>query len=191
MRYFRNLAEGIWKNNPVLVTGIGLCPALAASTSVISAFWMTFALLSAVVMTNIIVSLTRNIIPFKVRIITASVTIIEMALMAYLPDVHKSLGIYLPLIALSCLVFGRADIFASKNRAVDSALDGIGTGAGFGLVIVLLAFFREFLGANTLLGYELIQGMEPSSLIIASPGAFFILGLILWAAKAAISVKRS
>lgn len=186
MSYFGEFKKGIWLNNPVFVLNLGLCPLLAVSTSVYNAFWMSLAALFVLVTSNIFVSIIRNLVPWNVRIpvfmcvIVTSVTVAELALNAFQPDIYSSLGIYLPILAVNCVILGRVEEFASKNGIILSGLDGLGTGLGFGLVLIVLASLREILGANTFLGHTLIEGMEPASVMIMAPGAFFILGLMLW-----------
>ena len=186
MTYFRELTKGLWEKNPILVIGIGLCPTLATSTSVSNALWMTLAATFVLICSNIFVSLVKTIVPGHIRIpifitiIAAFVIIVELTLKAFQPAVYNSLGIFIPLIVVNCIILGRAEDFASKNSVVRSILDGIGMGLGFGLALTTLALFRETLGANRLLGYTLIPGMKPATIMILAPGAFFTLGLMLW-----------
>ena len=186
MDYIREITKGIWEKNPVLILGIGNCPVLAVSTSVENALWMTLAATFVLVFSNIFVSAVRGFVPSFVRIpifitiIASFVIIVELTLKAFQPDIYKALGIFIPLIVVNCIILGRAEDFASKNNIGRSTLDGIGMGLGFGLVISVLAFVREILGANKLLGYTLIPGMEPSAMMIIAPGAFFTLAMMLW-----------
>lgn len=186
MNYLNELTKGIWKRNPILVIGIGMCPTLAVSTSVSNALWMTLATTFVLICSNVLVSLVRNITPGHIRIpvfitiIATFVIIVELSLKAYQPGVYASLGIFIPLIVVNCIILGRAEEFASKNGIFASVLDGLGMGAGFGLTLTVLAVIRESLGANKLLGYTLIKGFEPAGVMGIAPGAFFTLGLILW-----------
>lgn len=186
MKYLSEFTKGIWRKNPILVIGIGLCPTLAVTTSVSNALWMALAATFVLICSNIIISLLKDFIPSHVRIpifitvIAAFVTIVELILNAFQPEVYKSLGIFIPLIVVNCIILGRAEDFASKNGVLLSALDGLGMGVGFGLTLFILAFVREALGANKLFGLALIPGLEPSSAMIMAPGAFFTLGLMLW-----------
>lgn len=186
MSYFNEFKKGIWQKNPVLVLNLGLCPALAVTTSVINALWMALATTFVLVFSNILVSMLKNYIPFRVRIpvyitiIASFVTIVELTLNAFYPGIYKSLGIYIPLITVNCLILGRAEEFASKNGVFVSALDGLGLGAGFTLILFFLGSVREILGTNTFFGYTVIQGIHPSSMMILAPGAFFTLGIMLW-----------
>ncbi len=187
MNLWGEFKKGIWEKNPILVLGLALCPALAVTTSVSNALWMTMATTFVMVSSNIIVALVKKIVPAHVRIpifitiIASFVTIVELTLNAYQPDVYKALGIFIPLIVVNCMILGRAEEFASKNGVIPSIVDGLGMGIGFGITLVVLAFFRETLGANKLLGLTLIPGMQPSSAMILAPGAFITLGLMLWA----------
>jgi electron transport complex protein RnfE len=196
MSYMKEFTKGLWKKNPILVLALGLCPALAVTTSVSNALWMTLASTFVLVCSNIIVSLAKSLIPPHIRIpifitvIASFVTIVELTLKGFQPDVYKSLGIFIPLIVVNCMILGRAEEFASKNALLVSALDGLGMGLGFGVALVILAFFRETLGANKLFGYMLIPGMEPSSAMILAPGAFITIGLMLWVMNAINSRKE-
>lgn len=186
MNYLNDLTQGVWKRNPIFVLGIGMCPVLAVSNSISNALWMTLASTFVLVGSNILVAMVKNFVPGHIRIpvfiiiIASFVTIVELMLRAFQPGVYKSLGIFIPLIVVNCIILGRAEEFASKNSVFSSILDAVGMGAGFGTVLVVLAFFRETLGANKLFGYTLIQGMEPALAMILAPGAFFTLGLMLW-----------
>jgi electron transport complex protein RnfE len=196
MSYMKEFTKGLWRKNPILVLALGLCPALAVTTSVSNALWMTLASTFVLVCSNIIVSLAKSLIPPHIRIpifitvIASFVTIVELTLKGFQPDVYKSLGIFIPLIVVNCMILGRAEEFASKNALLISALDGLGMGLGFGISLVILAFFRETLGANKLFGYLLIPGMEPSSAMILAPGAFITIGLMLWGMNAVNSRKE-
>jgi electron transport complex protein RnfE len=186
MKYLQTLINGIWLKNPILVLGIGMCPTLAVTTSVSNALWMALATTFVLVCSNVLVSAIRTIVPSHIRIpvfiiiIATFVTIVELSLKAFQPEVDRSLGIFIPLIVVNCIILGRAEEFASKNSVLLSIFDGIGMGLGFALALTVLAFFRETLGANRLLGYTLIPGMQPSLVMIMAPGAFFTLGFMLW-----------
>ncbi len=196
MSHLKQLTKGLWERNPILVLGIGLCPTLAVTTSVINAIWMTLATTFVLICSNILVSAIKNIVPSHIRIpifitiIASFVIIVELTLKAFQPDVYKSLGIFIPLIVVNCMILGRAEEFASRNAILPSILDGLGMGLGFGLTLFILALFRETLGANKLFGYTLIPGMKPASIMIIAPGAFFTLGLMLWAMNAIKSRRR-
>ena len=186
MSMIAEFTKGIWKRNPILIIGIGICPTLAVSTSLSNALWMTLAATFVLVCSNILVSIVKGITPAHIRIpifitiIATFVIIVELTLKAYQPSVYSALGIFIPLIVVNCIILGRAEEFASKNGIFASILDGLGMGLGFGLTLSLLAIIRETIGANKLLGYTLIKGYEPVGAMVAAPGAFFTLGLILW-----------
>lgn len=185
MNYLKEVTKGIWERNPVLILGIGNCPTLAVSTSVSNALWMALASTFVLVFSNMFVSALRKLVPSHIRIpifitiIATFVIIVELTLKAFQPDIYKSLGIFIPLIVVNCIILGRAEDFASKNDVFRSMLDGLGMGLGFGLTLLMLAIVREILGANRLLGYTLIPGMEPAAIMIIAPGAFFTLAIIL------------
>lgn len=185
MKYLKEVTKGIWERNPVLILGIGNCPTLAVSTSVSNALWMALASTFVLVFSNMFVSALRKLVPSHIRIpifitiIATFVIIVELTLKAFQPDIYKSLGIFIPLIVVNCIILGRAEDFASKNDVFRSMLDGLGMGLGFGLTLLMLAIVREILGANRLLGYTLIPGMEPATIMIIAPGAFFTLAIIL------------
>ncbi len=186
MNVWTEFSKGFWKKNPVLILGLGLCPTLAVTTSISNALWMTMATTFVLVCSNVLVSLIKSIVPSHIRIpifitiIATFVTVVELTLNAFQPDVYKALGIFIPLIVVNCMILGRAEEFASKNGPFISIIDGLGMGLGFGVTITILAFFRETLGANKLLGLELIPGMKPATAMSLAPGAFITLGLMLW-----------
>lgn len=196
MNLFQEFKKGVWEKNPILVLNLGMCPTLAVSTSISNALWMALATTFVLLGSNILVSLIKGFVPDHVRmpvyiaIVATYVTIVELSLNAFQPAVYKSLGIFIPLIVVNCIILGRAEEFASKNGIVASAADALGMGLGFGITLTVLAFFRESLGANTILGYTFIEGMEPSSAMILAPGAFFTLGLMLWGMNALNSRKK-
>jgi len=184
--YFKEIFKGVWEKNPTFVLGIGMCATLAVSVLISNALWMGVATTFVLIGSNILVSAIRNITPSHIRIpifiiiIAAFTTIVDLALKAYQPSVYKSLGIFIPLIVVNCIILGRAEEFAAKNTVFNSILDGLGMGLGFTLNLSVLSIIREITGANKLLGYQLIPGMKPALLMILAPGAFFTLGLLLW-----------
>ena len=186
MGNFKELTKGLLKENPIFVQFLGMCATLAVSTSVINGIGMGLSTTAVLVASNIIISLLRNFIPNKVRIaayiivIAGCVTAVEMALDAFAPAISKSLGIFIPLIVVNCIILGRAEAFASKNGVLKSALDGIGMGLGFTLALVILGSIREILGNGTFLGIQLFgEGFQPATIMILPPGAFLMLGIIL------------
>ena len=160
MRTLNNFTKGIVRENPVLVLVLGTCPTLATSTSVINALGMGVAVTVVLLFSNILISALRKVIPDKVRIpcyivlIAGLVTAVQMLVKAYAPALNESLGIYLPLIVVNCIILGRAEMFASKNKVLASALDGLGMGIGFTLALFLMASVREIFGNGTFCGME-------------------------------------
>ena len=188
--------NGFITENPTFVLLLGMCPTLAVTTGVTNAIGM--GLSTAVVLTcsNIVISLLRNFIPNKIRIasyvviIAGFVTIVQMLMNAYVPALAGSLGIYIPLIVVNCIILGRAEAFASKNNVILSAFDGLGMGLGFTCALTLIASVREILGAGTFAGIRLFgEGFQPASIMILPPGAFLTLGILL-AVINGISAKR-
>ncbi|TCK62577.1 electron transport complex subunit RsxE [Seleniivibrio woodruffii] len=180
------LTEGIFKNNPVMKQVLGLCPTLAVTTSAINGIAMGLATMCVLMGSNVAVSLVKNIIPAKVRIpayvviIATFVTVIDLAMNAFVHDLHKILGLFIPLIVVNCIVLGRAESFASKNGVFDSLLDGIGSGLGFTLTLFVLGSVREVLGNGSWLGLDLFgASFSPSILMILPPGAFIVLGFLM------------
>ena len=189
-------SNGLITENPTFVLLMGMCPTLAVTTGVTNAIGM--GLSTAVVLTcsNIVISLLRNFIPNKIRIasyvviIAGFVTIVQMLMNAYVPALAGSLGIYIPLIVVNCIILGRAEAFASKNNVLLSAFDGLGMGLGFTCALTLIASVREILGAGTFAGIKLFgEGLQPASIMILPPGAFLTLGVLL-AVINGISAKR-
>lgn len=186
MGNLKELTKGLLKENPIFVQFLGMCATLAVTTSVINGIGMGLSTTVVLVASNIIISLLRSFIPNKVRIaayiivIAGCVTAVEMVLNAFAPSISKSLGIFIPLIVVNCIILGRAEAFASKNSVGKSALDGIGMGLGFTLALVILSSFREILGNGTFLGIHLFgEGFQPATIMILPPGAFIMLGVIL------------
>ena len=192
------LLNGLIKENPVLVLVIGTCPTLATSTSVETGFGMGLAATAVLVCSNIVISALHNIIPDKVRIpcfitvIAGFVTIVQMLLQAFVPSLYSALGLYLPLIVVNCIILGRAEMFASKNGVLDSALDGIGMGLGFTLTLVIMGTIREVLGSGTWLagdwfglakgfkGIPLLSNFIPGmSIMTMVPGGFFVYAIVM------------
>lgn len=186
MSAFTELTKGFYKENPVFRLALGLCPALAVSTSVKNALGMGAAATFVLLGSNIVISLLGKIIPAKVRIpcfivvIASFVTIVELVMGAYLPELAKSLGIFIPLIVVNCIILGRAEAFASKNGLWLSILDGIGMGLGFTFAIVLIGSIREILGDGKLFGYMVFgPDFQPILIMILAPGAFITIGLLM------------
>jgi electron transport complex protein RnfE len=180
------LLKGIIKENPVLVLVLGTCPTLAISTSVTNALGMGLAATVVLFCSNIVISALRKVIPDKVRIpcyivlIAGFVTIVQMIVKAYAPALDEALGVYLPLIVVNCIILGRAEMFANKNKVIDSALDGLGMGIGFTLTLFVMASIREVFGSGTWMGME-IPGLYDNhiSILTLSPGGFFVFGCLI------------
>lgn len=186
MGNFKELTKGLMKENPIFVQFLGMCATLAVTTSVSNGIGMGLSTTVVLVASNIIISLLRNFIPNKVRIaayiivIAGCVSAVEMALKAFVPEISKSLGIFIPLIVVNCIILGRAEAFASKNGVFKSMLDGIGMGLGFTLALVIISTFREILGNGTFLGISIFpESFQPATILILPPGAFIMLGIIL------------
>ena len=185
MNYFKIISNGIIKENPTFVLLLGMCPTLATTTSSINGMSMGLATMFVLVCSNIVVSLIKSLTPDKVRIpvfvvvIASFVTILQMCLKAYLPEINKSLGLFIPLIVVNCIILGRAEAFACKTGPVASLCDGIGIGLGFTLGLTLLGTVREFFGAGSIFGFTLLPETYNVLLFILPPGAFISLGYLI------------
>ena len=185
MNYFKIISNGIIKENPTFVLLLGMCPTLATTTSSINGMSMGLATMFVLVCSNSVVSLIKRLTPDKVRIpvfvvvIASFVTILQMCLKAYLPEINKSLGLFIPLIVVNCIILGRAEAFACKNGPVASLCDGIGIGLGFTLGLTLLGTVREFFGAGSIFGFTLLPETYNVLLFILPPGAFISLGYLI------------
>lgn len=178
--------NGLLKENPTFVLFLGMCPTLAVTTGVSNAIGMGLSTTAVLICSNLAISLLRKVIPDKIRIasyivlIAGFVTVVEMLLKAYLPALSASLGIYIPLIVVNCIILGRAEAFASKNSVGRSIVDGLGMGLGFTASLSLIAAVREILGAGTFLGIPLFgENFEPAVAMVLPPGAFLTLGILL------------
>ncbi|MCE1200828.1 MAG: electron transport complex subunit E [Bacteroidia bacterium] len=184
MNNLQNFTKGLIKENPVLVLLLGLCPTLGVTTSAINGLGMGLATTFVLVMSNLVVSLIKNLIPDKVRIpsfiviIASFVTIVELLMQAYLPALFEQLGLFIPLIVVNCIVLGRAEAFASKNNTLSSLLDGLGMGLGFAFALTLLGAVRELLGSGALFSIKLIPG-DLMLVFVLAPGAFIALGYLI------------
>jgi len=186
VRFVSELSKGIIKENPIFVIVLGLCPTLAVSTSVNNAIGMGAAATFVLLCSNVIISLIKNVTPAKIRIpvyivvIAAFVTVVDMMMAAYVPDLHKSLGLFIPLIVVNCIILGRAEAFASKNNLLNSLADGIGMGLGFTLSLVVVASIRELLGNGSWFGMRVLPSTyNPMLMAILAPGAFITLGFLM------------
>ncbi len=178
--------NGLIKENPTLVLFLGMCPTLAVTTGAINGVGMGLSTMAVLVCSNVFISLLRKFIPEKVRIaayvviIASFVTVVEMLMKAYVPALTKSLGVYIPLIVVNCIILGRAEAFASKNGILASAVDGLGMGLGFTAALTVIGVIRELLGAGSVFGITLpIENLQPMSIMIMPPGAFLTLALVV------------
>lgn len=211
MNRMKNLLAGIVKNNPTFVLMLGMCPTLATTTSAVNGAGMGVATMAVLIMSNVIISLVKNIVPSKIRIpayivvIAALVTIVELLMKAYLTDLYKVLGIFIPLIVVNCIILGRAEGFAAKNGVLDSAIDGLGVGLGFTLSLTVIGAVRELLGNLTIFNWPLVAKLcyvvndvvwwitnlfgHPTNphlragdgilIFVLAPGAFIVLGYLM------------
>jgi len=182
----KTLTNGLFKDNPVFYQMLGMCPTLAVTTSAENGMGMGLATTAVLVLANIVISLMRNFIPSKIRIpafivvIATFVTIVGMVMEGIVPALFTSLGLFIPLIVVNCLILARAEAFAFKNGVLDSTLDGIGMGLGFTLALTVLGAVREIFGAGAIFGITLFgEAFEPALIMILPPGAFLALGLML------------
>ena len=185
MNYIKILNNGIVKENPTFVLLLGMCPTLATTTSAINGLSMGLATMAVLICTNFVISCIKSITPDKVRIpvfvvvIAAFVTVLQMVIKAYLPDIDKSLGIFIPLIVVNCIILGRAEAFACKNSPMASIFDGIGIGIGFAMALTLLGAVREIFGAGSCFGTTLLPESTNILLFVLPPGAFISLGFLI------------
>jgi len=184
MNQWNNFSRGFFKENAVFVLLLGLCPTLGVTTSAFNGLGMGLATTFVLLMSNIVVSIIKRYIPDKVRIpsyiviIASFVTIVELVMQAYIPDLFAALGLFIPLIVVNCLVLGRAEAFASKNNLITAAIDGLGMGLGFTMALVMLGAVREILGSGSLFGLKFIQG-DGMIVFVLAPGAFLALGYLI------------
>lgn len=185
MNYIKILFNGIVKENPTFVLLLGMCPTLATTTSAMNGMSMGLATMFVLICSNIVISLIKSITPDKVRIpvfivvIASFVTILQMVMQAFVPEVYATLGLFIPLIVVNCIILGRAEAFACKNGPVASLFDGVGIGLGFTLGLTLLGSVRELLGAGSLFGVVLLPETCNMLLFVLPPGAFITLGYLI------------
>lgn len=178
--------NGIVKENPTFILWLGMCPTLAVSTAAINGLGMGISTTAVLILSNVIISLLRKVIPDEVRlpayivIVATLVTITELLIEAYLPSLYDALGIYIPLIVVNCIILGRAEAYANKHSVLLSAFDGIGMGIGFTVALTILGFLRELLGAGKVFGYQVMPASyEPIGIMIQPPGAFLVLAVMI------------
>ena len=179
------LYNGVIKENPTLVLMLGMCPTLAVTTSAINGVGMGLTTTVVLVMSNLLISMLRKVIPDSVRIpafiviIASFVTIVQLLLQAYIPSLYSALGIYIPLIVVNCIILGRAEAYASKNPVIPSIFDGLGMGLGFTLGLTLIGIIREILGAGSIFGFRFLpENVDTLTIFILAPGAFFVLAIL-------------
>lgn len=184
MNQRQNFTKGFFKENPLLVLVLGCCPALATTSSCINGLGMGIATTFVLMGSNVVVSLLSGVIPDKVRIpsfiviIASFVTIVDLVMQAYVPELYETLGIFIPLIVVNCIVLGRAEAFASKNNAMTAFIDGAGMGLGFTMALGILGAVREILGSGSIFGFKFISG-DGILVFILAPGAFIVLGYMI------------
>lgn len=185
MNKLKILFNGILKENPTFVLVLGMCPTLGVTTSAFNGFGMGVATTFVLLMSNALISLLKNFIPDKVRIpafivvIATFVSIVDLLIQGFVPALGESLGLFIPLIVVNCIVLGRAEAFASKNTLFDSILDGIGMGLGFTLSLTVIGAIREILGSGSIFGYTFLPASANILVFVLAPGAFFVLGFVM------------
>lgn len=196
--YVERIYNGIVKENPVLVLMLGMCPTLAVTTSAINGLGMGVSTIVVLIASNVIISALRKVIPDEVRlpsyivIVATLVTVVELLIEAYLPALYAALGIYIPLIVVNCIILGRAEAYANKNTPGLALMDGIGMGVGFTIALVILGLIREFLGAGTAFGAQILpSSMEPMGIFIKAPGAFMVMAFMVMVMNAVGMVTRA
>ncbi|MBO5874719.1 MAG: electron transport complex subunit E [Rikenellaceae bacterium] len=184
MSNFKTFTSGIIKNNPVFVLMLGMCPTLGTTTSAINGLGMGTATMFVLIMSNMIISLIKNFIPGKIRIpafivvIASLVTVVQLIMQAYVPDLYNSLGVFIPLIVVNCIILGRAEAFASKNGILSSMMDGAGIGLGFTMSLTIIGAVRELLGSYSIFGMKLAE-TDGILIFVLAPGAFLVLGYLM------------
>ncbi len=185
MNNWQNFTKGFFKENPTFVLMLGMCPTLGVTTSAVNGLGMGLATAFVLTLSNLVISLVSNLIPDKIRIpgfiviIAAFVTVVDMCMAAYTPGLHESLGLFIPLIVVNCIVLGRAESFASKNKAIPSILDGLGIGLGFAMALTILGGIREILGSGKLFNITLYSEHYGMLIFVLAPGAFIALGYLI------------
>ena len=192
---WERIYNGIIKENPAFILMLGMCPTLAVTTSAINGLGMGLSSLVVLAISNVVISLLRKVIPDEVRlpafivIVASFVTVVELLMEAYLESLYASLGIYIPLIVVNCIILGRAEAYASKNPPLLSLFDGLGMGLGFTIALVIIGSIRELLGAGSIFGYALPGNFEPIAFFVRAPGAFLVLAVVV-AIMNAVGIKN-
>jgi len=185
-KYTERIYNGIIKENPSLILMLGMCPTLAVTTSTYNAVGMGLSTMAVLILSNLVISLLRKVIPDEVRlpayivIVASLVTVTELLIEAYIPPLYHALGVYIPLIVVNCIILGRAEAYANKNEPLLATLDGLGMGLGFTIALIIIGFLRELLGAGTILGKNILPaGLPPIAVFVKSPGAFLVIAFII------------
>ncbi|MDO4475630.1 MAG: electron transport complex subunit E [Lachnospiraceae bacterium] len=192
--YSERIFNGLIKENPCLILMLGMCPTLAVTTTASNGLGMGLSTLAVLILSNLIISLMRKVIPDAVRlpayivIVATLVTVVQLLIQAYIPALYASLGIYIPLIVVNCIILGRAEAYANKNTPVLALMDGLGMGLGFTAALVLIGILREFFGAGTFFGNELPLPIPPIGIFVKAPGAFLVMAFIV-AVMNAVNIK--
>lgn len=202
MKKFKLFFDPIFKNNPISVQVLGICSALAVTSNLRTSMVMAIAVTAVLGFSNFIISFMRNNIPPSIRIIVemtviASLVIVaDQIIKAYLFDISKQLSVFVGLIITNCILMGRAEAFALKNKPLESLLDGLGNGIGYGMILIIVGFVRELAGSGKIFGYEILKNVTnggwyfPNGLFLLAPSAFFLIGLIIWFVKTVSSEKQ-
>ena len=183
-KYTERLYNGIIKENPTFIMMLGMCPTLAVTSSAINGLGMGLSTTVVLILSNMLISALRKIIPDKVRIpafiviVASFVTIVQLVLQAFFSPLYSALGVYIPLIVVNCIILGRAEAYASKNGVIASAFDGIGMGLGFTVGLTLIGIFREILGSGAIFGFQFLPSSVNISIFVMAPGAFFVLAFL-------------
>jgi electron transport complex protein RnfE len=190
------LTKGFFKENPTLILVLGCCPTLAVTTSVTNALGMGAATTFVLLMSNMLISALKNVIPDKVRIpsyiviIATFVSMIDLLIQGFLPSLSASLGVFIPLIVVNCIVLGRAEAFANKNTVFDSLLDGLGMGIGFTIALTLIGAIREILGSGSIMGFQFIPAEYHILIFVLAPGAFLVFGFVMAAVRFIVNKRE-
>ena len=194
-KYIERIYNGVIKENPTLILMLGMCPTLAVSTRAMNGIGMGLSTTAVLILSNLVISLLRNVIPNQVRlpsyivVVASLVTVAELLIQAYLPSLYTALGLYIPLIVVNCIILGRAEAYANKHTPLLAVMDGLGMGIGFTLALTLAALFREILGHATAFGAQILpKSFDPIGIFIQPPGAFLIIAFIM-AVMNAIGIK--
>lgn len=196
MRKLSIFTNGILKENPLLVLSIGLCSSLAVTTSMFNGLGMGLAMTFVLFMSELIISVFRKFIPEAIRlpifiiVIAAFTTIVQLLLKAYVPALSDSLGVFLPLIVVNCIIMGRVEAFASKNTPVDACLDALGMGIGYTWVLLAISFVREFLGSGKIFGFTIFPESNAVAFFAGAPGGFFVFGMIVAITEAIQNIAK-